>query len=38
MLTEYSGTDVMKETVENWNDLVARCEGYHLHALKAVGY
>ncbi|KAJ5651079.1 uncharacterized protein N7484_004802 [Penicillium longicatenatum] len=32
------GTDVMKETVDNWSDLVARCHGYHLHSVGAVSY
>ncbi|PYH87412.1 FAD/NAD(P)-binding domain-containing protein [Aspergillus ellipticus CBS 707.79] len=32
------GTDVMKETVDNFEDLVARSHGYHPHALNAVAY
>ncbi|RAH64856.1 FAD/NAD(P)-binding domain-containing protein [Aspergillus aculeatinus CBS 121060] len=32
------GTDVMKDTVENWDDLVAKSHGYHVHAVHALGY
>ncbi|KAJ5134734.1 salicylate hydroxylase [Penicillium atrosanguineum] len=32
------GTDVMKDTVDNWDNLVARSHGYHVHAVQAIGY
>ncbi|RAL01458.1 salicylate hydroxylase [Aspergillus ibericus CBS 121593] len=32
------GTDVMKETVGQFEDLLARSHGYHPHALNAVAY
>lgn len=32
------GTDVMKDTVNNWDDLVADCHGYHSGSLKAFTY
>lgn len=32
------GTDVMKETMDNWDDLVADCHGYHSSSLKAFTY
>ncbi|KAJ9206566.1 hypothetical protein DTO164E3_807 [Paecilomyces variotii] len=28
------GTDIMKETLDNWDDLVARQHGYHLHSVR----
>ena len=36
--TDLSGTDVMKETVDQFEDLRARSHGYHPHALNAVAY
>ncbi|KAJ5294076.1 salicylate hydroxylase [Penicillium antarcticum] len=31
------GTDVMKDMVDKWDDLVAHSHGYHLHTLQAIG-
>ncbi|KAL4810661.1 salicylate hydroxylase [Aspergillus unguis] len=32
------GTDVMKDTVDNWDELVARSQGYHIQSVNAGGF
>lgn len=32
------GTDVMKDTVTKWDELLSRAEGHHIHDLRAMAY